>query len=199
MLMIIASVDLLHKHVINLTFLFDFSLQNVVIHRAQAEIKLLGWEFWSTTTNERPQIIWFGWYLLLSRGVRNHLMDVDPTADIREIWILLLQLFHETGGDRQNASHTHTHTRLNSIAVFIYMRSLTLLWWWAFGFQWNASSLILSLKQYVKVWTHLVQQEWFSKKKHVLISDHSYSDLPFQFPCSKAAPCTFVLLSQWII
>lgn len=36
-------------------------------------------------------------------------MDVDPTADIREIWILLPQLFHETRGDRQNVSHTHMH------------------------------------------------------------------------------------------
>lgn len=38
-------------------------------------------------------------------------MDIDPAADIREIRILLPQLFHQSGGDRQNASHTHTITK----------------------------------------------------------------------------------------
>ncbi len=47
-------------------------------------------------------------------------MDIDPAADIREIRILLPQLFHQSGGDRQKPSHTHTQL-LNSTAVFIYM------------------------------------------------------------------------------
>lgn len=43
-------------------------------------------------------------------------MDVDPTADIREIGILLLQLFHESGGEwSQNVSHTHTMTKQHSV------------------------------------------------------------------------------------
>lgn len=33
--------------------------------------------------------------VLISRRVRNNFMDINPTADIREVWVLLFELLNQ--------------------------------------------------------------------------------------------------------
>lgn len=46
-------------------------------------------------------------------------MNIDPIADIREIWILLPQLFHEAVGDTRQDSFTYTYTHI-MVVMHIY-------------------------------------------------------------------------------